>query len=111
MNNNDDAELPNTGARRSRGKESAVDTETTVVLLIGAAAVFYSGRILKRRYAARMAEIDCEINQMETVEKLEPSRAVIDEDDEEPAIERFVAVPIEREEKKLPQVDVFVPKD
>lgn len=110
-NKNDEADLPNTGARRSRGIASAVATATPVVLLLGAAAVFYSGRILKRRYAARMAEIDCEISQMETIEKLEPSRAVIDEDDEEPVIERFVAVPIEREEKKLPQVDVFVPKD
>lgn len=94
---------PGTGAILGEGITSAVSTVVPIAVIAGLIVAVYCQRIFDRRRRAHAYAIEQEI----TAE----INAVEADDEPEPIIERFVAVPIDRpEEPTGPVVDPFVPR-
>jgi len=96
------SDVPDTGSLAQQGIISAVSTVAPLLIGAGFMFMFFSGKIHERQRLRRLAAIEHEIDA--EVEE------IVDEPEREPAIERFVAEPIARDEPIATTVDPFAPR-
>lgn len=92
---------PETGANQRISEISAIGT--AIPMVIGACCIIAMAcgqKLLSRRRATARAEVEIEID--------EQIADIIDEPEDEPIIERFIAEPIARHDPKVTPVDSFI---
>lgn len=98
----DENKVPDTGVLSQRGIISAVSTLVPMLICAGFAFMFFSGKIHERHRLRHLAALEHEMS----VEIHE----IVDEPEDDHIIERFIAVPIARDEPITATVDPFVPR-
>ncbi len=96
----DENKVPDTGLVSDRGIISAISTVAPLLTAAGFAFMFFSGKIHERERQRRLAALESEMNA--EVEQ------IIDESEPEPVLDRFIAVPIDRDEPTITPVDPFI---